>query len=148
MVTGADSALDFGVFELGLLFRFVAFVFVACFPCGDGSEEYVFCDRYGVGLGACGLALFLSEFGPLFSLGDARVHGGFHHGLLDAAGCLVAAAIVAYAVRYNRLGSVFVLGDGLGWELERVVVFFRPIGAAVGYISDCRNLRLLVPRAC
>jgi len=49
-------------------------------------------------LGAGGLSLFLSEFGPLFALGDTGVYGGLDDRLLDAAGGLVSAAVLADAV--------------------------------------------------
>jgi hypothetical protein len=85
-------------------------------------------------LRAGGLALFLAKLGPLLALGDARVHGGFDDGFLDAAGGFVAAPVFADAVGRDGLGSVLVLGDGLGreGELRALVFFFRPVGAAAG----------------
>jgi hypothetical protein len=134
MVALADTALDFCVLELRLLLRLVALVFVTRFPRRDGAEQDVLCDRHGVGLWACGFALFLAEFGPLLALGDAWVYGGFDDGFLDAAGGFDAAAFVVDAVGCDGLGAVFVLSYGvLGeGELCALVFFFGPVGAAVG----------------
>jgi hypothetical protein len=134
MVALADTALDFCILELSLLLRLVALVFVTRFPCRDGAEQDVLCDRHGVGLWACGFALFLAELGPLLALCDAGVYGGFDDGFLDAAGGFDAAAFVVDAVGCNSLGAVFVLGYGvLGeGELCAFVFFFGPVGAAVG----------------
>jgi hypothetical protein len=131
MVSLTNSALDLCVLELGLLFRFVALVLVTCFPCCNRSENNVLGNGDGIGLRACGLSLFLTKLGPLFALSDAGVDGSFDDGFLDAACGLVAATVFTNAVGGYGLGSVLVLGDGLGGEGElRVVVFLRPVGAA------------------
>jgi hypothetical protein len=131
MIALADTTLDLGVLELGLLLRLVALVLIASFPGGDGAEVDVFSDGDGVVLGARGLAFFLAELGPLLALGDARVDGGFDDGLFDAACSFVAAAVFADAVRGYGFAAVLVLGDGLGGKRDLVVIiFFRPVGAA------------------
>lgn len=138
MVALADTALDLCVLEFGLLLRFVALIFAAGFPVGDGAEGDVFGDRDGVCLWACGLALFLSEFRPLLSFGDAWVYDLLYDGLLNAPCCLVFPAVFADAVGDDGFGSVFVLDDLLGREGGEgglLVLFFRPVGAAVTLLS-------------
>jgi len=138
MVSLANTALDLCVLELRLLLRFVALIFVAGFPVGDGAEGDVFGDGDGVCLWAGGLALFLSEFRPLLSFGDAGVYDLLYDGLLDAPCCLVFLAVFADAVGDYGFGAVFVLDDLLGWEGGEgglLVFFFRPVGAAVVVLS-------------
>jgi hypothetical protein len=142
MVALADTALDLCVLELGLLLRFVALVFAAGFPVGYGAEGNVLGDRDRVCLRAWGLALFLSEFSPLLSLGYAGVDDLLDDCLLDAPCGLVLLAVFD-AVRDDCFGSVFVLDDLWGWEGgERglLVFFFRPVGAAVRFLSARRSL--------
>jgi hypothetical protein len=140
MVALANTTLDLCILEFGLLLGFVALVFVTCFPGCDGSEDDVLGDGDSVGEGTGGLALLCSELRPLLALGDTGVYGRLDYGLLDAASGLVSAAVFADAVGCDCLGSVLVLGDGLGGEGElSLVVFFRPVGAA-GDVLACRRL--------
>lgn len=133
MVALTDTALDFCILELGLLLCLVALVLVACFPVADGPEGDVLRYTDGVGLGSCGLALFLAELGPALALCDARVDDLLDDCFLDATRGFVFFAVITDAVGYDGLGSVLVLGGGWGWECLYVVlvVFFRPVGAAV-----------------
>jgi hypothetical protein len=137
MVALANTTLDLCVLEFGLLLGFVALVFVTCFPRCDRSEDDVFGDGYSVGKGTGGLALLCSKFRPLLALGNTGVYSSLNYSLLDAAGGLVSAAVFPDAVGCDCLGSVLVLGDGLGGEGELgLVVFFRPVGAA-GELLAC-----------
>jgi hypothetical protein len=140
MVALADTALDLGVLELELLLVLVALVFCRGLPVRCGAEDDVLSDGYRVGLGPGGLALLCAEFGPCLALGDARVYDLLDDRLLDAACGLDLLAILVDAVRYDRLGSVLVLGDCLLGEGDVVLVFlFGPVGAAAGTLVKARG---------
>lgn len=60
--------------------------------------------------------------------------------LLDAAGRLDLLAVLVYAVGYDRLGSVLVLGNLLLGEGEVVLIFlFGPVGAAASCQYFCAD---------
>jgi hypothetical protein len=72
----------------------------------------------------------------VFALGNAGVHDGFDGSFLDAPGGFDLLAVFADRICDDRLGSVFVLGDGLLRELEGILVlFFGPVGATLIFIS-------------
>jgi hypothetical protein len=133
VVSAANTTLDLRILERILLLDVLALLLIARLPSGNGPEEDVLGHGSRVGLRTCGLALFGTELGPLLALSDARVYDGFDRRLLDAACGFDLLAVFAERVGYDGFAAVFVLGDCLLGELERVfVVFFGPVGAAVG----------------
>lgn len=141
MVALANTTLDLCVLELGLLLRLITLVLAAGFPVGYWSEGDVLSDGDGVCLRARRLALLCSELGPLLSLGHTRVYNLLDDRLLDAPSGLVFLAVFADTVGDDCLCSVLVLDDLVGWEGGEgiLVVFFRPVGAAIELLSAHQN---------
>ena len=136
MVALADTALDLCVLQLCLLLGVIALVLGARFPVRHGPEGNILSDRHRVRLRARRLALLLPELGPRFTLSHPRVHRCLDQRLLDAPCRLVPPPVIADAVAYDGLGSIFVLGHSLLWEGDvEVVIFFGPVGTAISRVS-------------
>lgn len=133
MVAAANTALDLGVLEDGLLLLLHLLLLRSGAEPDHRSEVDVLGDAGGISLRAGGLALLDTELGPVFPLGHARVHDLLDDGLLDAAGGLDLLAVLVDLVGDDRLGAILVLRDGGLREGEGIFIFFfGPVAGTPG----------------